>query len=250
MSMWRTGATIGSRSSPGAASTWPLTALPVPGDGQFSRPSAVCVDSAGYVYVADWGNERVQLLDPYGNFVQSLRGQATLSKWAQDFMSVNPDEYNTRQMAQLVPDLPNHLDTPYLISAQTEPYFWGPASLRLDPEKGCSWWRPIAIASRFTNGGRTEHTVSNADLLAQIRIVVGDDYVIDHREDLLVYEYDGSVDRSMPRAVVLPANSDEVSRVMALPTRPASPWSGAAAAPGLVAAPSLHRKGCKSPSRV
>ena len=54
------------------------------------------------------------------------------------------------------------------------------------------------------------------DLLTRIRTVVGDDYVIDHREDLLVYEYDGSVDRSMPRAVVLPANTDEVSRVMAL----------------------------------
>ena len=105
------------------------------GDGQFSRPSGVAVDSEGYIYVADWGNERVQLLDPNGNFVQSLRGQATLSKWAQDFMSVNPDEYNTRQIANLVPDLPDHLDTPYLISAQTEPYFWGPVSLRLDPEE-------------------------------------------------------------------------------------------------------------------
>ena len=54
------------------------------------------------------------------------------------------------------------------------------------------------------------------ELLASIRAVVGDDYVIAHREDLLVYEYDGSVDRSMPRAVVLPADTDEVSRVMAL----------------------------------
>ena len=105
------------------------------GDGQFSRPSAVAVDSDGYIYVADWGNERLQLLDADGNFVQLLRGQATLSKWAQDFMSVNPDEYNTRQMANLVPDLPDHLDTPYLISAQSEPYFWGPVSLRLDREE-------------------------------------------------------------------------------------------------------------------
>ena len=102
------------------------------GAGQLSRPSAVCVDSDGYIYVADWGNERVQLFDPDGIFVQLLRGQATLSKWAQDFMSVNPDESNTRQMANLVPELPSHLDTPYLISAQTEPYFWGPVSLRLD----------------------------------------------------------------------------------------------------------------------
>lgn len=58
--------------------------------------------------------------------------------------------------------------------------------------------------------------MANNDLLTQIREVVGDDYVIDHREDLLVYEYDGSVDRGMPRAVVLPASTDEVSRVMAL----------------------------------
>ncbi len=105
------------------------------GDGEFSRPSAVCVDSGGHIYVSDWGNERIQLLDPDGNFVQALRGQATLSKWAQDFMNVNPDEYNTRQMANLTPDLPDHLDTPYLISAQSEPYFWGPVSLRLDPEE-------------------------------------------------------------------------------------------------------------------
>ena len=54
------------------------------------------------------------------------------------------------------------------------------------------------------------------ELLTQIRAVVGDDYVIADREDLLVYEYDGSVDRGMPGAVVLPASADEVSRVMAL----------------------------------
>ena len=103
-------------------------------DGQLSRPSGVCVDSDGYVYVADWGNERVQLFDADGNFVQTLRGQATLSKWAQDFMSVNPDESNTREMSNLVPELPPHLDTPYLVSSQIEPYFWGPVSVRLDGE--------------------------------------------------------------------------------------------------------------------
>ena len=105
------------------------------GDGELSRPSGVCVDSDGYVYVADWGNERVQLFDADGNFVQTLRGQATLSKWAQDFMSVNPDESNTREMSNLVPELPPHLDTPYLVSSQIEPYFWGPVSVRLDGEE-------------------------------------------------------------------------------------------------------------------
>lgn len=61
--------------------------------------------------------------------------------------------------------------------------------------------------------------MASPGFLDELRAIVGDDYVIDHREDLLVYEYDGSVDRSMPRAVVLPANTDEVSRVMALAHR-------------------------------
>lgn len=104
------------------------------GDGRLSRPSGVCVDADGYMFVSDWGNERLQVFDPDGAFVQTLRGQATLSKWAQDFMSVNPDERNTREMSNLMPELPPHFDTPYLISSQTEPYFWGPVSVRLDSE--------------------------------------------------------------------------------------------------------------------
>ena len=56
------------------------------GDGEFMKPSSVVVDREGYIYVADWGNERVQVLDPGGRFVQKLRGQATDSKWANDFL--------------------------------------------------------------------------------------------------------------------------------------------------------------------
>ena len=132
MSMSPTGATTGYRNSPPTAGSSPPTAHRAPAkDSSAARPG-VCVDADGYIYVSDWGNERVQLLAPDGAFVQSLRGQATLSRWAQDFMSVNPDEYNTRRMSNLTPELPSHLDTPYLISAQTEPYFWGPVSVRLD----------------------------------------------------------------------------------------------------------------------
>ena len=102
------------------------------GDGQFHRPSAVAVDAQGYVYVADWGNERVQVFDARGVFQLQLRGQATLSKWASDYLNVNPDEQRTREMSNLIPDLPPHLNTPHHISSQTEPYFWGPVSVRLD----------------------------------------------------------------------------------------------------------------------
>ncbi len=104
------------------------------GDGQFHRPAKPAVDSEGYIYVADWGNERVQVLGPDGSFQLKLRGRATLSKWAQEFLDVNPDESVTREQSNLIPDLPPHFNTPYLVSTQTEPYFWGPASVNLDDE--------------------------------------------------------------------------------------------------------------------
>lgn len=105
---------------------------PGEGDGQFYRPSAVAVDREGYIYVADWGNERVQVLGPDGSFQLKLRGQATLSRWAEEFLAVNPEEKRTREMSNLVPQLPPHLNTPHHISSQTEPYFWGPVSVKLD----------------------------------------------------------------------------------------------------------------------
>ena len=105
------------------------------GDGQLSRPSGVAVDEDGNVYVADWGNERVQVLDSDGGFRAKLRGSATVSKWAADFLDSNLDEKLTRERANLHPPIAPHLDTIYHISSQNEPYFWGVASLTLDRER-------------------------------------------------------------------------------------------------------------------
>ena len=106
---------------------------PGEGDGQLHRPSDVAVDAEGYVYVADWGNERVQVFDPDGGFLLTLRGQATLSKWAEEFFASNQDEQVERERSNLHPELPPHLSTPYHVSSQTEPYFWGPIAVTLDP---------------------------------------------------------------------------------------------------------------------
>ena len=67
----------------------------------------------------------------------------------------------------------------------------------------------------------------------QLAAIVGEQYVISHPEDLLVYEYDGSVDRAMPRAVALPANADQVSRILALAYREGVPVVGRGSGTGL-----------------
>ena len=54
------------------------------------------------------------------------------------------------------------------------------------------------------------------EFLARLQSIVGEENVVHHSDDLLVFEYDGSVDRGMPMAVVFPASTDAVSRVLAL----------------------------------
>ncbi len=104
------------------------------GEGQFMRPTSVAVDPEGFIYVADWGNERVQVLGPDGSFQLVLKGEATTSKWGEEYLASNPEEKVERDVSNLIPELPAHLNTPYHISSQTEPYFWGPVSVSLDHE--------------------------------------------------------------------------------------------------------------------
>ena len=104
-------------------------------DGEFVKPASVAVDSKGYIYVADWGNERVQVLDPDGRFVQKLRGEATHSTWAEDFLRVNVEEAEARARADLEPEIEYFNDDPHEESSHIEKLFWGPVSVMLDPEE-------------------------------------------------------------------------------------------------------------------
>ena len=101
-------------------------------DGEFRRPSSVAVDVEGYIYVADWGNERVQVLDPQGGFVMKMRGEATLSKWAANFLSVNEEEGAARARANLDPKIEYFVDVPHEESSHIEKFFWSPVSVKLD----------------------------------------------------------------------------------------------------------------------
>jgi DNA-binding beta-propeller fold protein YncE len=70
-----------------------LASVPV---GQFNRPAGVCVDRDGDIYVADWLNNRVQVLTPEGRFISEFTGDAGLSKWGIDKIKSNPDMIRQR----------------------------------------------------------------------------------------------------------------------------------------------------------
>ena len=103
------------------------------GDGELLRPSGLAVDERGYMYVSDWGNERVQVFDASGAFLQSLRGEAGLSKWAANFLEVNREEGEARAKSNLEPSLEvDDADDPHTQSGYIEKYFWAPMSVKLD----------------------------------------------------------------------------------------------------------------------
>ncbi len=60
-------------------------------------------------------------------------------------------------------------------------------------------------------------------IIKELERIVGKGNVISHPEDLLVYEYDGSIDRAFPDAVAFPLTTEEVSRVVALAHREGIP---------------------------
>ena len=108
---------------------------PGSGEGQLRRPSSVAVDERGFMYISDWGNERVQVFDADGRFIQQLRGQATESKWAVNFLSINREEGAARARANLEPDIPTlDRDDPHEVSSHIEKFFWSPVSVKLDSD--------------------------------------------------------------------------------------------------------------------
>ena len=102
-------------------------------EGQLVKPASVAVDTDGNVYVADWGNERVQAFDADGGFAQILRGEATLSPWAVNFLNINREEGEARSRANLELDIDFFdPDDPHEVSSHIEKYFWAPMSVKLD----------------------------------------------------------------------------------------------------------------------
>ena len=95
----------------------------------------MAVDAEGTIYVADWGNERVQVLSPGGSFLAKLRGEAGLSKWGESYFVSNQDEREERQKADLEPEIQlSPSDDRREESASIEKLFWGPTAVKVDDQ--------------------------------------------------------------------------------------------------------------------
>src|SRR5262249_51380605 len=72
----------------------------------------------------------------------------------------------------------------------------------------------------------------NSAILVELQAVVGPRNLLSRPEDLVLYEYDGSVDRARPEAVVFPSSTSEVTRIVKLAAQPDVPIVGRGAGTG------------------
>lgn len=57
------------------------------------------MDKDGLIYVLDWLNDRVQILNRDGRFITALYGEHQLSGWGKDKLLSNPDMIQQRALA-------------------------------------------------------------------------------------------------------------------------------------------------------
>jgi glycolate oxidase len=70
-------------------------------------------------------------------------------------------------------------------------------------------------------------------LIRELQSLLGTDNVLSQTEDLLLYEFDGSVEKARPEAVVFPRTTDDVSRIVKLANKYQVPVVGRGAGTGL-----------------
>ena len=75
--------------------------------------------------------------------------------------------------------------------------------------------------------------LDSEEFIQQLKAIVGGANVLYHPDDLLVFEYDGSIDRGMPDVVVFPRSGEEVQSVISLAYNKGVPVVGRGSGTGL-----------------
>ena len=92
---------------------------PGSGEGELNRPSAVTVDQHGDIYVVDRGNHRVLVFSHRGIFIESFRGDATMTERGVQKLLTNPDALRLRDN---------------VVNLDKEKRFFSPTSVKVDRE--------------------------------------------------------------------------------------------------------------------
>lgn len=87
------------------------------GEGELSRPSSVAVDQHGDIYVVDRGNQRVLVFNHRGMFIESFRGDATMTDRGVQKLLTNPDALRLRDN---------------VVNLDKEKRFFNPTSVKVD----------------------------------------------------------------------------------------------------------------------
>src|ERR1043166_3691671 len=86
-------------------------------------------------------------------------------------------------------------------------------------------WRPGRSTTRCARRGRRARcsakrsradrvAITEESIVSDLRRLLPDDRVLWRDYDLMLYEYDGSIDKHRPSAVVFPLTTEEVSEVV------------------------------------
>ncbi|MFN8474473.1 MAG: FAD-linked oxidase C-terminal domain-containing protein [Anaerolineae bacterium] len=75
--------------------------------------------------------------------------------------------------------------------------------------------------------------MNKSDVLAELTAIVGPHRVLHRPEDVVMYEYDGALDRARPDFVVFPVSSEEVAAVVRVANRAGIPFMPRGAGTGL-----------------
>src|SRR2546428_3330857 len=87
------------------------------------------------------------------------------------------------------------------------------------------------MTTELTRPRRTES--ERRDLAHKLIDIVGTESVLWEDYDLMLYEYDGSIDKASPDAVVLPSTAEQVAEIVRLCIRERVPYTARGAGTGL-----------------
>lgn len=108
------------------------------GQYQFNKPRGIATDTSGNIYVADWGNSRIQKFSPTGEFLQTIGKQGTGAGELREANGIAVDAAGNMYVAEAL----NHRIIKYKPDGSFEkewigpdPGFYGPRDVAIGPDK-------------------------------------------------------------------------------------------------------------------